>query len=94
MSYPCRMTDPFLPIYDFAALEAEPDPIPVAPINLYDFFDQKMEEAMYKTLLDVPPATPKPAVVELLRRAGRITFDPAKYGVVVVSTPVIPWSAK
>lgn len=59
MSYPCRMTDPFLPIYDFDALEAEPDPIPAAPPNLYDYFAQKMDEAMYKALLDLPPA-PKP----------------------------------
>lgn len=34
MSYPCRMTDPFLPIYDFEALEAEPDPIPTAAKSL------------------------------------------------------------
>lgn len=52
MSYPCRMTDPFLPIYDFEALENEPEYTPPPPPkSFYEFLrDSRCTDIFGRTI--------------------------------------------
>lgn len=93
MSYPCRMTDPFLPIYDFDALENEPDPVPAAQCEPDPFSDlirgcfgpfgyEEVPDLMQPTLRRSYPVK---TIADLLLEARGIHFDPVNYGCIAIS---------